>query len=168
MKLSEAIRIGSEAHPRQGFGRLERVRRRYFFGLIGPIEREVCALGAAFAAGGCATIEAINDGGRGFRGGTQEPGSVARIVDTPPEWTRLLHMSVVCPQCGLTDPLFRVVPHMNDDHRWKREDIAFFVEGVEKVSEQNRAATARWLDEDDEDGALALTAATPDGQTKSI
>jgi hypothetical protein len=40
-----------------------------------------------------------------------------------------------CPDCTKADYVFRVIAHLNDDHRWTRERIADFVETIERHHE---------------------------------
>lgn len=45
--------------------------------------------------------------------------------------------SAPCPQCGRCgDSSFATIPHLNDHHRWTREQIADWVETIERAQEQ--------------------------------
>jgi len=49
----------------------------------------------------------------------------------------LAHMRMQCPSCGRKDELVGIVALcLNDAHRWTRERIADFVEGVENAQDQ--------------------------------
>lgn len=131
MRLSESIRLGAMATP-QAFGVLSRTRRRWFFGLIGPVVREACALGAAYAAATdgryrSVVAEADSDG---FRGAIKA-GETFTEYETPSEWYPVLMAQLQCPQCDEVRAGRQLIPHLNDDHRWTREQIALFVERVE-------------------------------------
>lgn len=98
MKLSDAIRAGSKV-TKQHFGDLFKIR----YGDIGY----TCALGAAALGAG----EGI------------EPNSYA-ITQRFPE---LYNHRDVCPVCNDTlynQTLFFLISHLNDEHHWKREAIA--------------------------------------------
>ena len=138
LRLSEAIRLGAMINP-QGRGSLSQTRRKYFFGLIGPKAQETCALGAAFEATGARGVVHVSDGSfrtRPFRGelGVLIPAGVTYVtIDTP--WP-VANESRECPQCGLDpQPLWRLIPHLNDIHNWTRERIADFVETIERAAE---------------------------------
>jgi hypothetical protein len=72
--------------------------------------------------------------------GAAPTGTTYVVLDVPPEWAGLLLRWVACPGCPpdghppqwLTD----AIQHLNDDHRWTRERIADWVEGVEQESER--------------------------------
>ncbi len=146
MRMSEAIRLGSMLGP-QSRGHLQRTHRKYFFGLIGPLVTEYCALGAAFKASGARTIEAVAERDNpGFRGGAIRKGEKVAIVDH--EWGALSLTVASCPACALEPPpeatppsmpLYRLIPHLNDDHRWSRGRIADFVELVEQRIDASQA-----------------------------
>lgn len=128
MRLSEAIRLGTMLGP-QAHGTFERKRRKYIF--FGPVVRELCALGAAYAAGGGGShLETVIEDQLAFRG-SMKAGETVEVMDTPPDWTRVMHSSITCPQCGGVKLGKQLISHLNDDHRWMREHIARFVEQVE-------------------------------------
>lgn len=103
MRLSEAIRLGAMLKP-QAFGD--------YFNSVGT-----CALGAACEAAGV-SCEAIGDYERQFLAVFAEP----------------------CPACGVrpdtgnkyTSGFCNTVLHLNDTHRWTREQIADWVETIEQ------------------------------------
>lgn len=145
MQLSEAIRLGAMLGP-QAYGRLEdiryAVRETQFFGTIIVLRKAYCALGGAFEAAGCATRSAVEDGQiQPFRGTANAIGSPVSIIETPRAWLPVLWVMVHCPLCGCaesgewrnTQPLHRVIAHLNDDHHWSREEIATFVSGAESL-----------------------------------
>ncbi len=109
MKLSEAIRLGAMLRP-QSFG-------------IGSDEHGDCALGAAVRAAGC-PVHAARDGDMSTR--EERPGVAMVSVDFPIEWN-LAYFST-CPECAETLPRYSLIPHLNDKHRWTREQIADQVE----------------------------------------
>lgn len=140
MKLSEAIRLGAMFTP-QTRGHLERTRRRWFFGLVGPVVLETCALGAAFLAAGCGSRQGKQVGtGRGFRGEIVKEGTMYREILTPPGWRPLMWCVAPCPgRCdGFTLPVHQMIPHLNDAHFWTREQIADWVETIEATQPVNR------------------------------
>jgi hypothetical protein len=102
-ELAEAILTGAERRPRQSFG-------TYF----GP-EGGSCALGAAY------------DG-------------VYRLPETvrgthPTRMDRFFHclenVSKRCPAgCRKQVPIAALIVHLNDDHRWTREQIAAWLRGA--------------------------------------
>ena len=112
MKLSEAIRLGAMIRP-QGF-----------HGLFG--EGKSCAMGAALEAVGFPYEDIpsnqLCEGMKLFSGHSHT------------RW---------CPVCRespqTTAPLYRVVEHLNDTHRWSREQIADWVEQVEQEVEPKPA-----------------------------
>jgi hypothetical protein len=57
------------------------------------------------------------------------------ILDMPPEWDALLGAIAPCPAgCFLFCPVVgEVIQHLNDSHRWTREQIADFVATIERV-----------------------------------
>ncbi len=113
MRLSEAIRLGAMNKP-QGFG-------WYDDGAA------TCAMGAAMEAVGC----------------SKQPLITKRM------WPVLVQSPASCPACDLvlhgSDRLFAVgaiVVHLNDEHRWKREQIADWVESLEQRSGDTHASDA--------------------------
>lgn len=46
-------------------------------------------------------------------------------------WPWALTVSANCPSCGRSCPVFGVITHLNDNHRWAREQIAEWVAGIE-------------------------------------
>jgi len=40
-----------------------------------------------------------------------------------------------CPQCGAKHSLLRVIWHLNDEHHWTREQIADWIETIERAHE---------------------------------
>jgi hypothetical protein len=48
------------------------------------------------------------------------------------EWMDVFYRVFVCPQCPDARGLSELIPHLNDKHRWTREQIAQFVETIEQ------------------------------------
>lgn len=145
MKLSEAIRAGAKIRP-QGYGALYSTALRWF-GLLGT-EKRSCALGAAFEAGECEVREGVSRGGGGFRGGGTPAGMPIRVQHWPDEWDYVMYSVVECPQCEKSEQVTRLIPHLNDDHKWTREEIALFVERLEKsLVTKKGEREARWVQE---------------------
>lgn len=146
MKMSEAMRLGAMMAP-QAYGDLEATSvteirdRRWYHRLLGLKGRVVgrrgttgtCALGAAFAAGNCRRVITGSPGGYAFRGEMPKTGVLRETIVVPSDWSDLLFSEYPCPQCGRLDVLGRILPHLNDDHRWTREASADFVDGIERA-----------------------------------
>lgn len=81
-----------------------------------------CALGAALLAVG-----------------SRPEAAVRSALD---RWPWASTVSADCPTCGRSRTVFRVITHLNDRHRWTREQIAKWVAGIEPtdVSGSGRAA----------------------------
>src|SRR5688572_14543061 len=107
MRLSEAIRLGAMLKP-QGFRALRDGGR-------------TCAYGAAYEAAGVP-----------FEEWRKLPKDVAeaRLAEVFPIIPTLFHP---CPACGLNFWIAAgiVITHLNDTHRWTREQIADWVETIE-------------------------------------
>lgn len=120
MKLSDAIRLGAMT-GRQAFG-------AYFMGSDAS-----CALGSAARAcnvkrGLASMYAALN---------TEFP--ILDVIDRQQ-----------CPACCTLrqqETRTALIPHLNDDHRWKRERIADYVETIELAQEPLRAGTVPALSE---------------------
>ncbi len=134
MKLSEAIRVGALLHP-QAFGNIEDTvvveEKVGWFRKRLKREKRTCAMGAAIEAQGCGFKVGSSSGGVAFRGESTSEGAQASILDAPPEWPLSYYHD--CPQCESKSPdgdrfvLAQLIPHLNDDHRWTREQIAYLV-----------------------------------------
>jgi hypothetical protein len=69
----------------------------------------------------------------------QRDGSMAeypaghRVFYWPKEWMSTFTTTVQCPACPFADhrEVKYIIPHLNDQHRWTREQIADFVRSVE-------------------------------------
>jgi hypothetical protein len=110
MRLSEAIRLGSMLKP-QGFYEL------WVPSMHTP--QSSCALGAAYDA-------------FGYR-----PGVWPKTIELPMDVERLLYERGVCPACGEhTSVVNRIITHLNDNHRWSREQIANWVEMIEPADDR--------------------------------
>lgn len=124
MRLSEAMRLGAMLHP-QCFGALTDFRG-------------TCALGAAVAAANCPVV--------GRAAGTESTRSGDRsdlAVQVPNEWGAVLAAVCDCPDCGSSRSGHRLIAHLNDDHRWTREQIADWVETIERHEASTAAAAVR-------------------------
>lgn len=154
MKLSEAIRVGSKLHP-QGFGdtRVTVHKHNWWCRLgLGKCEPIVttCALGAAFEAGDCGSHEeTAKNSGRAFRGVIAE-GQKYTVIEMPTDWINTLYLEADCPQCERREPLKVLIPHLNDDHKWTREEIALLVERVEAAQLPQVAQATVEASEDEE------------------
>ena len=114
MKLSEAIRLGSMLKP-QGFGTFRD-------------EEGTCALGAALDA--CGALE------------EHQLGRMVRLHSLFPLLNDINGLS--CPVCedvgeGHDE---NTIPHLNDEHRWTREQIADWIQGIEEEQERGTKAEA--------------------------
>lgn len=107
MRLSEAIRLGAMLRP-QGFGR----------GFDGS---GTCAWGAAFEAAGYIPKNELFDSTWMPRWGQH---AFHAIFDVRRQ----------CPQCSRKYDTEMVV-HLNDEHRWTREQIADWIEILEREQE---------------------------------
>jgi len=130
MKLSDAIRLGSMLGP-QAYGQLHRTRRKYW--LFGPLVNEYCAMGAAYTAiGGGSHEEVATTAHVTFRGPGVKAGDIVDVLHHDQEWMDVFYGVFVCPQCLAERPLSELIPHLNDRHRWNRQQIANFVETLEQ------------------------------------
>lgn len=145
MRLSEAIRLGSMLHP-QGFGT--------FVGEIGESGfdhskiRETCALAAGWEAAGAAShIETAPRDIVGVRGMTPA-GAQMVVLEFPPAWGIWLKERAPCPgHCiGGDLPVFAVIAHLNDFHRWTREAIADWIATVEPPEQVDPVRDMRELE----------------------
>lgn len=140
MKLSEAIRAGAKIRP-QAFGSLEQTEivteRVGWFKQRLRREKRTCALGAAFEAQSCGSHTETHYGEpeKSFRGGRQiTKGQQVTVIENPTEWNEVFQALTICPQCGQEDDGKRTITHLNDHHKWTREEIAQWVERVENGS----------------------------------
>lgn len=136
MKLSEAIRAGAKIRP-QAYGSFHTTRSfgNFLRALAGMKPKAAsCALGAAYEAGGLGSrITTSPIAHRTFRGSV-EAGETVEVMLHPDEWNAVFYLSLDCPQCDTHDALNKLIPHLNDTHRWTREEIALFVERLERVA----------------------------------
>lgn len=147
MKLSEAIRAGAKIRPQQARGALYEENHRITWRcLIGRcvVEKASCALGAAFEAADCPTVTRVVPKGHTtspFRGeGHQlEADTTISYVQHPEEWNAVYWYQTTCPQCDKSGDVNTLIPHLNDDHEWTREEIALFVERTETTVRAERA-----------------------------
>ncbi len=122
MKLSEAIKLGAMLKP-QGIGENS----------IHATSPATCAWGAAIEAAAVpariARIEEI--AGQAPARGTNGGATHSTVYAIPREWQRIAGTRVVCPACLMADGVYRIIPHLNDDHRWTREQIADWIATME-------------------------------------
>jgi hypothetical protein len=110
MKLSEAIRLGAMLRPQQAF-----------YVQFDEGENATCALGAAAEAAGILDLSVPN----GYSG------------KAPEAWRPLVMTRSACPACGLrATRVDNQIIHLNNYHRWTREQIADWVETIEAKAEQ--------------------------------
>lgn len=110
MRLSEAIRLGAMLRP-QGIGTLN--------------SSGSCALGAAGEAIGAKCPQAMC-------------GILPLLVA---RWPRLMSQMVTLPcACRFDFPFGSAVLHLNDNHRWTREQIADWVETIEPQADESQTA----------------------------
>jgi hypothetical protein len=108
MKLSEAIRLNGMTKP-QGVGGAS------LSSLSAP-----CAIGGALQSIGRQLTDGfVQDNYSRFKKAWS--------------WTK---RDGRCPACSSPQPIFAVIYHLNDIHRWNREQIAAWVETVEPQDEQ--------------------------------
>ena len=124
IRLSEAIRLGAMMAP-QGFGDL----------ISGLFRRKTCAIGAALSAVPCdVIIKRRAYPSFGFRG--EHVAGTVEEVQTPELWNDVFRCRVQCPDCKdfeIFGPAHRIIAiHLNDKHRWTREQIADWVETIER------------------------------------
>ena len=133
MKLSEAIRLGAMLKP-QAFGRFqEQLPFQWLRKWLSLPLGRTCALGAAYEAGNCRSVlVTATDRESTFRGSGVAAGEVTRRIQFPPDWLTVLHCNTNCPVgCERVEMVERIIPHLNDTHRWTREMIAGWVEMIE-------------------------------------
>ena len=76
-----------------------------------------CAWGAALLAVGATPERAVRSAARS-------------------RWPWAFAVSVNCPSCGRSRLVCEVIAHLNDDHRWTREEIGAWVGEIEPVDAQ--------------------------------
>lgn len=124
LKLSDAIRLGAMYGPQ-------------LFGTELSNDGGSCALGSAILAIGAIGIPCTDqDPDKNAR-----PGNVATVTVTVPWDMSVKHH---CPTCfwKIERPLRHLIPHLNDRHRWTREQIADWVATIEAQQESATQETA--------------------------
>lgn len=111
MKFSEAIRLGAMLKP-QGFRSIAANER-------------TCAFGAAYEAVGILTA---------FLGTKDYDRRRDLVYGAFPIIPKLPHKCFVCRAFALPDGV--IVTHLNDQHRWTREQIADWIEKIEQQQAQ--------------------------------
>jgi hypothetical protein len=145
MKLSEAIRLGAMMRP-QSFSGLYEEHSRGILGLTTQRETS-CAIGAAYEAAGVTPVTETAKKGDvlgGFRGQISIAQGGETLIVYPDPWYAFTQTVRACPVCSKEDALTisRMIPHLNDHHRWTRERIADWVETIERERQQaDEAAT---------------------------
>ncbi len=134
MRLSEAIRLGAMLRP-QNYGNLYVDRPRGILGLTTARESS-CAIGAAYEAAGVRPTITIAEKGEvlgGFRGEMRFARGGEQVTTYQDPWYAFSQTVHACPACDKQDALelHRLIPHLNDEHKWTRERIADFVETLE-------------------------------------
>lgn len=122
---------------------MNREYRKYLF--FGPVVKEYCALGGAFAAARIGSRAVIaTGGGERFRGrGVSAAGTPILVVDVPYEWNVILWRKVDCPACTRPqETAQRTIAHLNDKHKWTREAIADWIATLEPTEVGSEAARA--------------------------
>lgn len=119
MKLSEAMRLGAMLRP-QGYG---------FYQTLGGS----CAYGAAMEA--CGIPAGVQNGISDEPLRTLFPIS-RRVATQCPACT-----AAEWAACGDDRTVDGIVPHLNDDHRWTREQIAAWVETIEAADDSTKTTT---------------------------
>ena len=117
MRLSEAIRLGAMLKPRQAFGAwLDE-------------DGGTCAIGAALDAFGALNAD-----------GTADEQKWAEAVKCVRPTTFIPN---ACPACFRTsDRVDDTMRHLNNHHRWTREQIADWVESIERTLEAPQSVAA--------------------------
>jgi hypothetical protein len=119
LPLSEAIRLGAML-GKQCFGRLHWSKK-------GGVHRRSCAIGSALDATGIKTPDALD---------LAYPRLLTIYRPCPIGCPRTTRFSA--DTCG-------VIAHLNDDHRWTREQIADWVESLEREEKSLRKETAGFV-----------------------
>jgi hypothetical protein len=119
IRLSEAIRLGSMLKP-QIFGEATDG--------VGT-----CALMAGIEAAGLKLrpVRPEEYGTPTDRAARSHAGDY--VVEFPPEWrwATFAGKRVDCPVCEQRESVYRLIPHLNDQHRWTREAVADFIATIE-------------------------------------
>jgi hypothetical protein len=59
-------------------------------------------------------------------------------------WPWVFTVSAECPSCGRSCPVFGIITHLNDTHRWTREQMAGWVASIEpEIGTPKRAPSRR-------------------------
>ena len=144
LTLSQAIRIGSLIRP-QCFGATQNKVRGGIMQLFRMVDAS-CAWGAAHEAGGITAVDLVaTEDFIPFRGITPvNQGDLVRACVLPAQWAAASRRWEICLKCRKEDYVERLIAHLNDDHRWKRERIADWVEVIErKVAHEEQSQAVR-------------------------
>lgn len=131
LALGQAIRIGSLIKPQcygTGHGKVR--------GGLKDLFREVnatCAWGAAHEAIGAEMVTVVSEEDTASIRGSHliKKGETVMAYIIPGDWVFVRVVSE-CPKCNKIETIERLISHLNDDHKWKRERIADWVESQEK------------------------------------
>ena len=82
-------------------------------------------------------------------------------------WPWAFAVSVNCPSCGRSCLVCEVVAHLNDDHRWARENIGAWVAGIELADAPAENPRTRYR-KDAPDLQLACNSAAPSGVSLGV
>ena len=63
------------------------------------------------------------------------PGRAVRLAALS-RWPWAFAVSVNCPSCGRSSLVCEIIAHLNDDHRWTREEIGAWVGEIEPADAQ--------------------------------
>lgn len=141
MKLSEAIRLGSMIRP-QAFGSIKTHP--------GSGRRAAtCALGAGLEAIKARVKVSIGRKGQFDTRGKPLEGRTVYTWNWPAELRPIVYALAEYPcLCGISHPSLTahvqtIIPHLNDVHRWTRQQIADWVEMVEAKHHERQALRAQ-------------------------
>lgn len=127
MQFSEAIRLGAMLRPQSFLGLYRDLDVPVFGDVLGlrAARTGSCALGAGFEALGIEVREGLG------------------IL--PSDLQAFLYQRASCPECaGASVTYERLIWHLNDRHAWTREQIAAFVEPLERTPMDDDGL--RWVD----------------------
>lgn len=148
LKLSEAIRLGAAMRLRQAHGVFYDERRRWF-GRFGPFVAGSCVMGAAFEGAGC-IIEPLNPEHHIGQTIRPELSGPPLYTNVPQAWLPVFHVTASCPVCSIRELGLWLLTHLNDTHRWTREEIASFVEHIEAQESVDEPVTFTFRRHDEE------------------
>lgn len=116
--LSDAIRLGATIHP-QIFSSL------FGYEMMGH-NIETCGLRITGTCALGATVVAMN----------KAPETMREMVlndyydEIQERWPQMVTMYTKCPACSQRQSCISLITHLNDKHKWSREKIADWLEGI--------------------------------------